>query len=124
MKKLLLILCSVCLIFTACEKQNEAAAETETDIDSQKIYFFFSESCPHCHEARRYIKRKHPRLPITIVNVAQPGGYRLFVKCARKFKLGRNIGTPLFCMGSEYLMGWTPQYESVFDRYAEPFYDK
>ena len=34
MKKLLLILCSVCLIFTACGKQNKAAAET--NIDSQK----------------------------------------------------------------------------------------
>lgn len=122
MKKLLLILCSVCLIFTACGKQNKAAAET--NIDSQKIYFFFSESCPHCHEALRYIKQKHPKLPITIVNVAQPEGYRLFVKCAQKFKLGRNIGTPLFCMGSEYLMGWTQKYETVFDGYAEPFYDK
>ena len=119
MKKLLLTLCAVCFFFTACEKQSQAVSETE--IDRGKIYFFFSDTCPHCHDALRYIERKYPDLQYSMVNVANPAGYDLFVKCARKFNLGRNIGTPLFCMGSNYLMGWAPEYEARFDQYVKPF---
>ena len=68
-------------------------------IQSDKIYFFYSETCPHCHDAEAY----------------------LFVKCAEKFNLGQRIGTPLFCMGDNYLMGWAPEYENRFDAYARPF---
>lgn len=119
MKKLLLTLCAVCFFFTACEKQSQSTKEIE--IDNGKIYFFFSETCPHCHDALRYIKQAHPDLHFTMVDVADPQGYKLFVKCARKFKLGHNIGTPLFCMGNNYLMGWAPEYETRFDQYTKPF---
>ncbi len=119
MKKFLLPLVAVCLFFTACEKSNEAVAENE--IRADKLYFFYSDSCPHCHDALRYIKKNHPTLQYDLVNVQNRDGYNLFLKCARKFKLGNEIGTPLFCMGSHYLMGWSPRYEVLFDQYAQPF---
>ena len=48
-------------------------------------------------------------------------GFELFVKCARKFNLGNQIGTPLFCMGENHLMGWSPESEKEFDEYVKPF---
>ena len=56
-----------------------------------------------------------------MVNVANAGGYELLVKCARKFKLGNQIETPLLCMGDNYLMGWAPEYETKFDSYVKPY---
>lgn len=58
---------------------------------------------------------------MTMVNVGNPGGFNLMVKCARKFNLGDRIGTPLFCMGRKHLMGWAPQNERKFDMYVRPF---
>lgn len=90
-------------------------------IQSDKIYFFYSETCPHCHDAETYISQKHPGLKMEKVDVQTPRGYTLFVKCAEKFNLGQRIGTPLFCMGDNYLMGWAPEYENRFNTYARPF---
>lgn len=93
----------------------------ENTLDSGKIYFFYTNSCPHCHDALAYINKKYPDLPLTMVNVANEGGYKLLVQCARKFELGSQVGTPLFCLGGHYLMGWAPEYESCFDALVKPY---
>lgn len=118
MNKLVTFLCVLAFFVSACGERQSSSAE---EISPNKIYLFFSNSCPHCHDALAYINREHPNLKVAMVNVADPVGYKLFVKCAQKFKLGRNIGTPLFCMGDNYLMGWAPEYENKFDEYSEPF---
>ncbi len=115
MKKWLGLL-TVILLFTAA-----CGPTPQNQISNDKIYFFYSNSCPHCHEALEYINKKYSDLPISLVNVANPKGYDLFIACAQKFNLGNQIGTPLFCMGDNHLMGWAPEYESRFDQYARPF---
>lgn len=90
-------------------------------LENDKIYFFFSNTCPHCHEALDYINRKYPDLKITLVNVADDDGYDMFVAGAKKYKLGQQIGTPLFCMGGNYIMGWSSEFEPKFDEYVRPY---
>lgn len=114
MKKLLALFLLLPLFTAACKN-------SDTDIRPDKVYFFYSDTCPHCHDALDYINQKYPDLQLTMVNVANQGGYDLFTRCAAKFKLGRRIGTPLFCMGDNYIMGWAPQYQSRFDNYIKPF---
>ena len=99
MKKLLALFLLLPLFTAGCKN-------SDTDIRPDKVYFFYSDTCPHCHDALDYINQKYPDL---------------FTRCAAKFKLGRRIGTPLFCMGDNYIMGWAPQYQSRFDNYIKPF---
>ena len=106
----------LCLLGACGEKKTEVE-----DLQPDKLYFFYSNGCPHCHSALEYINQKYPKLSLSMVNVANAGGYELLVKCARRFKLGRQIGTPLLCMGDNYLMGWTPEYEAKFDSYVKPY---
>lgn len=115
MKKFLYALAAVILLVSAC------GDKTPAEIRDDRVYFFFSNSCPHCHHALDYINKNYPDAPITMVNVGNNSGYRLFLKCAEKFKLGNRLGTPLFCMGNRYIMGWAPEYEKKFDRYIKPF---
>ncbi len=115
MNKILTLLLLIPLFLLGCGKN-----DLET-ISPDKVYFFYSDTCPHCHDALEYINRKYPDLQISMVNVANDGGYDLLIRCAQKFKLGRRIGTPLFCMGDKYIMGWTPQYETRFDEYVKPY---
>lgn len=115
MKKLLCALAAVIMLVSACKD------ETPAEIQNDKVYFFFSNSCPHCHHAMEYINKKYPDAKITIVNVGNRSGYQLFLKCAEKFKLDNRLGTPLFCMGHRYIMGWAPEYEKKFDLYMRPF---
>ena len=114
-------LCGWCLILigllAACGEKTPELEELQAD----KVYFFYSNGCPHCHHALEYINQKYPKLDLTMVNVSNAGGYELLVKCAAKFKLGNQIGTPLLCMGDKYLMGWASEYEPRFDMYIKPY---
>lgn len=118
MKKLLYFLLACFLFTSACDTQSNQAVE---EISPDKVYFFYSETCPHCHAAEAYLKKNYPNLPIERVDVSQKDGYALFVKCAEKFNLGNQIGTPLFCINENYMMGWIPEYAPRLDAYLKPF---
>ncbi len=115
MKKILSLLVLIPLFLGACGTKEDAL------LDTNKVYFFYSNTCPHCHHALNYINQKYPNLQLSMVNVGNPEGYDLFVHCAEKFKLGNQIGTPLFCMGDKYIMGWSQEYEARFDEYIKPY---
>lgn len=86
-----------------------------------KIYFFYYDECPYCHVAAHSIQSRYVGLPIELANIHKREGAVLFEACARKFGLGREVGTPLFCMGDKYIMGWPPGAEEMFDAYVKPF---
>lgn len=110
------------VLFLLCGCDGTASSEQKTTaLEHNKIYFFYYNECPYCHQAMDYVNQKYPELKITMVNIYHKGGYDLFTKCAAKFNLGRNIGTPLFCMGDNYLMGWSPASEKTFDTYVKTF---
>ena len=100
MKKLFTLLAAVLCLLTACSQQPASPGES---LSADKIYLFYSNSCPHCHDALDYLDRNYPDLKISLVNV------------------GNRIGTPLFCMGDNYLMGWSPETEKRFDSLVKPF---
>lgn len=114
----------VCLV-TACEKKSAATDATvntvQTKIENDKIYFFYYNGCPYCHDALDYVNTKYPDLKLSMINIQNAAGYELFMKCATKFNLGRNVGTPLFCMGDNHLMGWGPDSAKDFDKYVRAF---
>lgn len=120
MKKLLCLFTLVVVLFaSACGKAEE---ESNTQLlEAGKIYFFYSNGCPHCHDALEYINKKYLDLKMTMVNVENPAGYELLFDCAEKFKLGSRVGTPLFCMDDKHLMGWAPEYEKQFDELVKPY---
>lgn len=125
MKKVFLTLAVAVLLVTACDNKQETSQTSEEVVqkvlEADKVYFFYYDACPYCHDALDYVNKKYPDLEITMVNISNKPGYELFVKCAQKFDLGRNIGTPLFCMGDKHLMGWSPHSEKEFDEFVKPF---
>ena len=116
MKKNLLTLILTIFILSSCGNKVE--------ISDKKIYFFFYDGCPYCHYAMEYINKKYPDLDMVKVDVYQAQGYKLFEACGNKFNLGDKIGTPLFCMGDKYIMGWSKNNERKFDRFVKPFLKK
>ena len=103
------------LLLTGCG--NKESSELSAD----KIYFFYQATCPHCHHALEYINRTAPGVELEMVSI-DGQGRNLFIKCVEKFNLPRNeIGTPLICMGDNYIMGWSRSYEGLFDKYIEPY---
>lgn len=96
-------------------------SQAEDEISSDKIYFFTYKGCPYCQRADEYINKTHPNLNIEKIDIYKPGGMYLFKKCAEKFNLGRNIGTPLFCMGNDYIMGWSEDNQKHFNELSVHF---
>ena len=116
MRKTLLLLTSCIFALLSCSQ--------EAKIKEDEIYFFFYDGCPYCHQAMGYINQKYPNLDMIKVDVYQAAGYRLFEACAEKFDLGEKAGTPLFCMGNHYVLGWSKNNEKKFDRFVQPFLKK
>lgn len=116
MKKNLLSLICGLFVLQACD--NTAS------INDNEIYFFFYDGCPYCHHAMEYINKKYPNLEMTKVDVYDTKGYKQFEACAEKFDLGEKAGTPLFCMGKHYILGWSKNTEKKFDLYVRPFLKK
>ena len=110
MKNFLKILL-VALMFSlsACdEEMGEGNASVMQSVSNNEIYFFYQNTCPHCHHAAQYIKDHYPNLKMINLDVRVPQNYNLFLKCAQKFNLRQNtLGTPLICMGTHYIMGWS-----------------
>ena len=117
MKKLFSICAAALLLLSACDN---ASKQTE-EIAPDKIYFFFSNTCPHCHHALEYINAKYPNLEMAMVNVGNPEGLRMLAQAAKDFEMGDSVGTPLMVCGDNYLMGWSVEYEPRFDEYVRPY---
>jgi len=117
MKKFLaVVLCAVGLLFTASCRQNN-----ETKLSGDTIYFFYQDTCPHCHDAARYFKEKYPDVKIMRYDIKLPGNLRLFEQAVRQYNIKGPTGTPLICMGKHYLMGWSENNEHLFDLYVKDY---
>lgn len=118
MKKLSYFLALAALfITTSCDNTPKEL----TEIVPNKAYLFYSDVCPHCHEAQKFLNKKYPDLNIIKLDVATPQGEQLLRQCAKKFKIKQGLGIPLFCLGDNYIMGWGPAYEQKFQNYIKPF---
>lgn len=96
-------------------------AMAEDELARDKIYFFTHNGCPYCEMAEEYIANNMQNTAIELVSIDKPGGMYLFSKCVQKFKLGREVGTPLFCMGDDYLMGWSEENQRKFVEMSKKF---
>lgn len=114
MKKLLILF--VCLLgITGCEQKDSVKLEQD------KVYFFYQETCPHCKTAIDFINKTAPDLDLQIHEV-NGHGRPLFLECVHKFDLSYdNIGTPLICMGNDYIMGWSDENAEQFQQLIVPF---
>ena len=111
MKKFIL---AVVLFVSACSGSVD-------NFDKSKVYFFYSNGCPHCHAALEYIDRNYANTPITMVNIATPGGYELCWKAAKHYKLNGSIGTPMITFGDKYMLGWGTDSARQFDANIRSF---
>ena len=112
MRKILLTFALVFLSFNAL---------ADDELVNDKIYFFTHNGCPYCEMAEEYISQNMQNIAIENVSIDRPGGMYLFRKCVQKFKLGREVGTPLFCMGDDYLMGWSEENQQRFVELSKKF---
>ena len=121
MKKILYSLFMLIVVLCGCDSQSTQNQTQQSSLADDKIYFFYYNECPYCHDAMDYTNQKYPNLKMTMVNIHNVGGYRLLVECAKKYKLGNNVGTPLFAMGDKYIMGWSEETSKQFDEYIKPY---
>ena len=106
-------------LLSACNSEPDIA-----DLSADEIYFFYQETCPHCHTAAQYIKNKYPRLKINSRDIKLPGNMALFKKAVAAYNIRGVAGTPLICFGEHYIMGWGQQDRELFDYYAQPYLQK
>lgn len=121
MRKTLTIFFSVLGLFflNACNHEQDI-----TDLSAHEIYFFYQNTCSHCHTAAQYIKNKYPHLKINSRDIKLPGNLALFREAVATYNIHSAAGTPLICFGEHYIMGWGPKDNDVFDYYVQPYLQK
>jgi len=72
MRKICLTLFAVVLLVCGCGKKTETAA-----LEDGKIYFFYYNECPYCHDAIDHIDRQYPNLNMAMVNIHVGNGFEL-----------------------------------------------
>jgi len=93
-----------------------------SELKSDQIYAFVRHGCTHCDAAQKSLKSKYPNLKIQWRDVASRYNLDLALACAAKFKLDKShLGTPLFCMGDHYILGWSVETQEQFDEYVIDF---
>ena len=114
-----LLICVYCLgglLLAGCDNRDNI----ET-LSQNEVYFFYQESCPHCHTAAEYIKSNYPHLKIKSLDIKMPGNRRMFQAAAKTYKVGFAAGTPLICFGKDYIMGWGADAPAQFDLFAKKY---
>lgn len=97
----------------ACEKKDLFKQNT--------VYLFWQEGCVHCHDAIKHIQTKHPNMNIEMHNIKETSSREKLLQAVKMFNLSNQIGTPLFIMNNEILMGWSKETQSKFDKKATNF---
>lgn len=95
-----------------------AALPAKAELAADKVYFFTYKNCPHCKLADRYIKRQHPALKVEKIEISGVENTLLYLECAAKHGLGESAGTPLFCIGKNFIQGWNDEAPRRFDAYV------
>lgn len=118
MKKLFLSILCICGLFGFAACSNAA---DESELTGENIYFFYQTTCPHCHDAAKYIKANYPNLKMKALDIKLPGNLKLFEKALKQYNISGPAGTPLLIMGKNYLMGWGESEQTKFDLYVKPY---
>jgi len=97
-------------------------AESPDAIDPNEVYIFTQKTCPHCWAAEDYLKTKYPSVNFKFRDLSDDNNRALFFACGEKFGLSKfSMGTPMFCMGTRYIMGWGSEEQEKFDLYIKDF---
>ncbi len=124
MKKILLFIVAL-FVFIAWEFGYKESAVSAELIAPNEIYVFTQKTCSHCQSAEKYLKDRYPDLKVHMKDIAEPKNRMMFFACAAKFKLNKyTVGTPLFCMGDHYVLGWSFEEQQQFDTYVQDFLPK
>ncbi len=121
MKKIFILLCGLVVLFVwFFSKATQAVAVDE--IRDDEIYVFVQKGCRHCTAAEEFLKKKYPDLKVQIRDISETNNRMMFFGCGAKFGLNRSsMGTPLFCMGKNHILGWSYDNEKAFNEYVRDF---
>lgn len=121
MKALLAALLLICTPALA-QQAPYIAQNPETELQTDKIYFFAHSLCQNCKEAYIYLESRHKDLNIPITDMREHHNLELYKQCVKKFNIpNQELTLPLICMGNSYIMGWQNNSPQNFERALQEF---
>ena len=97
------------------------SCEKKELFNQNTVYLFWQDGCVHCHDAIKHIQAKHPNMNIEMLNIKETSAREKLIQAVKEFNLSNKIGTPLFVMNKEVLMGWSKETQNKFDLSAQKF---
>jgi len=119
MKKYFLILPILLLVLSACSGSVDNGAKPEATFNFDKeIIFYYGETCPHCHDVKKYFTENNTHSKIQFMEKEvynNRDNQNDLVKTAEYCGLNtKKIGVPFLWTGQECLIG-QPDIEGFFE---------
>jgi glutaredoxin len=113
MRKIILILIGILLLFSLVKAQNSVC-----------VYFFWGRGCPHCAEEKTFfqqLKARYPQLEIHDFEVYYNSSNKeLFDKVAKAYN-STPVGVPMTFIGEKVFSGFIEGNETIFDQRSNSY---
>ena len=97
------------LLFVLILAMFSSAVSAEEAQKSERFYFFYSDSCPHCHEAMPFVaelEKEFPDIEFKKLELSQaPENMAIFSKKVEKLGI-KGGGVPTFVFRDRYVVGF------------------
>lgn len=98
------------LLFALTVSAENTPQNGQKDAPKQEVfYFFYSETCPHCHDAMPFVEKlekENPDIQFKRLEVSKDElNLALFNKKVEKLQI-KNVGIPLFIFNDKYVIGF------------------
>ncbi len=95
---------------TSIQKVSNEQHKTEEKVQTEKkFYLIYSPTCPHCHNAMKFIdgdlKAKYKNVNFEYVNVQTNDGLKKYKELVKKHNIKTN-GVPVAIIGSTVILGF------------------
>ena len=76
-----------------------------------RLVVYTQKTCGWCKKAMAYIdenvRPSDPNIAIQEIDIGTQANFNKMTAAARKFKVGREVGTPFIVSADDYIIGWT-----------------
>lgn len=110
-----LMFCS--MFFIRNNLKNRATASERVKSTSNELMVFVQDGCPHCEHAEQFLSgnnEKSDDVEVVIYNLKDRESLALLFKNISRLNIPQDgLGTPIFIMGDEYIIGFGEDEKSI-----------
>lgn len=106
---------------TSCLKDFETSDISVKEKSRETVYFFHLPTCSYSKAAKQYIEKNYPNVPVNFIDISKEENDDILKVAMKEYGIGKNVSTPLICLGVNHIEGWDFNEEKRLDIYIQSY---